>query len=154
MATNNNIHIDSQSVIDALAHARESVTDLRPIMADIGETVRSNIMLGFRETKSPDGINWAALKPSTIENRRQGSSVPLNDTGQLKASITFNASSNYVEIGTNKPYAALMNFGGTKAQFPNLWGNVPARQFMPTSDLPASWADEILAVVNHHLDTQ
>lgn len=151
MATNDGVHIDSQRVIDALVQARESIADLRPIMADIGETVRNNIMLGFRETKSPDGINWEALKPSTIANRRQGSSVPLNDTGQLKSSITFNASSDHVEIGTNKPYAALMNFGGTKAQFPNLWGDIPARPFMPTDNLPESWADEIMAVVTHHL---
>lgn len=28
-------------------------------------------------------------------------------------------------------YAAMQNFGGTKAEFPNLWGDIPARQIFP-----------------------
>ena len=152
MATNDSIHIDSHQVVDALVRIQAQASNLRPVMADIGMAARDNILLGFRETKSPDGTNWDALKPSTIANRRQGSSVPLSDTGQLRTSITFNASNDSVEIGTNKPYAALMNFGGTKAQFPNLWGNVPARNFIPSGTLPASWVDEFVAVVEHHLN--
>ena len=30
-----------------------------------------------------------------------------------------------------KDYAAMQQFGGTKAQFPNLWGDIPARPFFP-----------------------
>lgn len=28
-------------------------------------------------------------------------------------------------------YAAIQQFGGTKAQFPHLWGDIPARPFLP-----------------------
>jgi len=148
------VQIENGEVIAELNRLQRAVSNMQPAMRSIGQSLKTNIRLGFTDTKSPDGINWAALSPTTISKRRQGSDVPLSDTGVLKNSFTVNAWADYVEVGTNAPQAAMMNFGGTKAQFPNLWGDIPARQFMPTSDFPATWIDEILAVVNHHLDTQ
>ncbi|MES2146141.1 MAG: phage virion morphogenesis protein [Pseudomonadota bacterium] len=40
----------------------------------------------------------------------------------------------YVAITPTRDYAAMMQFGGTKAQFPNLWGNIPARPYLGFSD--------------------
>ncbi|MFK3602796.1 hypothetical protein [Pseudomonas sp. AP19] len=33
-------------------------------------------------------------------------------------------------VGSDKPYAAMMQFGGG-ADFPHLWGDIPARPFLP-----------------------
>jgi len=38
-----------------------------------------------------------------------------------------------VEIGTNLPYGAMQQFGGTKAEFPHLWGDIPERPFLGLS---------------------
>jgi phage gpG-like protein len=56
-----------------------------------------------------------------------------------------------VEIGTNAKQAAMMNFGGTKAQFGHLWGNIPARQFMPTEHLPVTWEQDVIDVIEDYL---
>jgi phage gpG-like protein len=44
-----------------------------------------------------------------------------------------------------------MNFGGKKAQFPNLWGDIPARPFMPTGALPDAWAEDVIDIIEMHL---
>jgi phage gpG-like protein len=147
------IQISTAGVHAQLQQLSNALTDLQPAMRSIGQSLKTNIRLGFTDTKSPDGINWAALSPTTISKRRQGSDVPLSDTGVLKNSFTVNTESDYVEVGTNAPQAAMMNFGGTKAQFPHLWGDIPARQFMPTSDLPDAWLDDVLDILNQHLNT-
>jgi phage gpG-like protein len=51
-------------------------------------------------------------------------------------------------VGSNKEYAAMQQFGGTKAQFPHLWGDIPARPFMGVSDDDER---ELLALVHDHL---
>ncbi len=79
------------------------------------------------------------------------SAKPLNDTGVLRDSIVYQLSGTAVEIGTNAKQAAMMNFGGTKAQFGHLWGDIPARQFMPVGHLPVAWEQEVLDAINHHL---
>jgi phage gpG-like protein len=41
----------------------------------------------------------------------------------------------------------MQQFGGTKAQFPNLWGDIPARPFLPiTADGALYPAEESLIV--------
>ena len=57
------IEINSSEVTAALNLMRNRAENLQPVLHDIGETIRSNIDLGFRDGKSPDGINWAALSP-------------------------------------------------------------------------------------------
>ena len=145
------IQIENQEVLNELDRLHRAVTNMQPAMRSIGAAVKSNIELCFRDTKSPDGINWAALSPATIANRRANSDVPLNDTGVLKNSFTVQAGAQSVVVGTNAPQAALMNFGGKKAQFPNLWGDIPARPFMPTSQLPASWERDVIEAIRAHL---
>lgn len=52
---------------------------------------------------------WVPLKPSTIAMRRNGSSRPLQDTGQLKQSYLGQPATDnqtYVEVGSNKEYAS------------------------------------------------
>ena len=79
------------------------------------------------------------------------SATPLNDTGVLRNSIAYQLTGQAVEIGTNAPQAAMMNFGGTKAQFGHLWGDIPARQFMPMQGLPVRWEQDMIDVLENYL---
>ena len=146
------IQIESQAIQAELARLQNVAVNMQPVMNVIGQDIRGFIDMGFRDLKSPDGINWAALSPVTIERRTNNSDVPLNDTGVLKNSFTVNATNNSVEVGTNAKQAAMMNFGGTKAQFPHLWGDIPARPFMPTSELPLRWEFFALLRINQYLN--
>jgi phage virion morphogenesis protein len=143
------IEINSSEVTAALNLMRNRAENLQPVLHDIGETIRSTIDLGFRDGKSPDGINWAALSPVTIE--KKGSTTPLINHGTLRNSITYSVGNDFVDIGTNDKRATMLNFGGTKAQFPHLWGDIPARPFMPQSQLPADWEAQIIEQIRVHL---
>ena len=145
------VQIDNAEMHARLQQLGNAVTNLQPAMRSIGQSLKSNIRLCFVDTKSPDGINWKALSPATIANRRGGSSVPLSDTGVLKNSFTVQAGAQSVVVGTNAPQAAMMNFGGKKAQFPHLWGDIPARPFMPVGALPDAWAEDIVDIIEQHL---
>lgn len=145
------IEIQSQQVLDELLRLNGLVSSLQPILSEVGETVRSNIDLGFRDGKSPDGINWAALSPVTIA--RKGSSTPLINHGTLRNSITYVVSGDFVDIGTNDVRATMLNFGGIKSQFPHLWGDIPARPFMPQAQLPADWEAQIIELVRAHFSS-
>lgn len=149
--SNIQIIIDSTQVDALLSHIKHKADHLEPALTAIGVTLKENIRLTFRDLKTPYGQAWKPLSHVTIARRRNGSSTPLNDTGVLRDSIVYQLSGQAVEIGTNAPQAAMMNFGGTKAQFGHLWGDIPARQFMPVDPLPAAWERDVIDAITHHL---
>ena len=59
-----------------------------------------------------------------------------------------------VTIFSSMAYAAMQNFGGTKAEFPNLWGDIPARPFFPNTEqgLPADLNEDIMNVLRTALE--
>jgi len=79
----------------------------------------------------------AAKKPLTGETKA------LQDT--INPQLDGNSS---VRIGSSLPYAAMQQFGGTKAQWPHLWGDIPARPFLGVSDLDKT---NILDIVGSYL---
>ena len=54
---------------------------------------------------------WSPLRPLTIFGRRQGSSVPLGDTGRLRMSFTAAATDTEVRVGTALPIARWHQYG-------------------------------------------
>jgi len=55
-----------------------------------------------------------------------------------------------VMIGSPMEYAAMQQFGGTKAEFPNLWGDIPARPFLGISSQDEN---EILTILRNYLES-
>ena len=75
----------------------------------------ADVINHFINEMGPDG-RWQALKESTLENRRnkmKSSSKILQDSGELKNSISKNSSDAGAEVGTNKIYARIHQDGGT-----------------------------------------
>jgi phage virion morphogenesis protein len=136
------IEVHSQQVQAKLAQLQHQTENLQPVFESIGQGLRTLIIDCFEQEKSPDGINWAALDPKTIKQRRNGSSKILSDTGKLKNSFTHVATNSFVEITTDTMYAPFHQFGTE---------NMPARPFFPTEILPQNWETEILEIINNHL---
>ena len=44
--------------------------------------------------------------------------------------LSYQSRPDQLLFGSSMEYAAMHQFGGTKAQFPNLWGDIPARPFL------------------------
>lgn len=136
------IQINSTQVDNALAQLTQRTQHLQPSFNAIGETIKNNVLFGFRDEKSPDGINWQALSPQTIKRRRNNSDKILNDTGRLKDSFAHVATNSHVEITTDVEYAPFHQFGTSK---------FVARPFFPSSTLPQEWERDVMDVLNSYL---
>lgn len=126
------IELKADAVTVALGRAAALLDDMTPLMDRIGEVLTASTKARFPMGEAPDGSKWAANSPVTLA--RKTDTRPLfGPTGLLSSLIFSIPDANQVEVGSNRGYAAMMQFGGTKAQFPHLWGNIPARPFLGIS---------------------
>lgn len=80
-------------------------SDLSPLMDRIGMAMETTTAERFEDGVAPDGTTW--------KKGRKPTGKTLIKDGLLKNSITHRASADRVEIGTNKVYARIHQFGGT-----------------------------------------
>lgn len=118
------------------ARLRDATDDLTPILNTIGhELTESTKERIADEKKSPEGLPWpdyvkpnyAALKRSGIKRKKSAAGVNdwilepsggglLEHAGNLLQSITYNVSSNEVNVGSNEEYARRHQKGGDGIQ--------------------------------------
>lgn len=140
---------DDDPVRRRLAAMAARVADLQPALREIGETLKANIQMGFRDGADPWGRPWEPLR------HRQGQ--PLRDTGQLMNSINWQLRGRQgVQIGPsdNAGKSRMHQFGGiSRGAF--YGARIPARPYLPIRDgavdLPQAWAGEVLEIVNDHI---
>ena len=129
------ISVNDSQVLATLNELLSRGQNLRPAFAEIGEDLVESTKRRFATATGPGGSTWAANSPVTIAQYPGTTKKPL--TGQSRALQTTIAyqlqGSMGVSIGSPSVYAAMQQFGGTKAQFPHLWGDIPARPFLGIS---------------------
>ena len=113
---NINIHIDVSKLVATLAEVNDRSKNLEPVMEEISMQMLSQTQMRFRRSQDPDGNAWAALKKSTIRQRRRGSSKPLmNTTTHIYQKLTKRMSKNFASVGLydseNAKIGAVHNFG-------------------------------------------
>lgn len=120
-------------------------------LANAGEELRTLIDLGFEAEADPWGTPWEPLSNRTLKARRGDDAAILNDTGQLRASISVGQpSGDGLEVGAyDTPYAATHQFGRDA---------IPARPFLPIRDgevdLPDDWQEDITAAFVDALEAE
>ena len=84
----------------------------------IGQTVVDLTDDRFKTQTDPEGQPWQDLKPGTWERKRRTGGILkiLQEQGTLRDTIVYEADSQGVSIGSNLPYAAIHQFGGTVRQ--------------------------------------
>ncbi|MDO8180162.1 MAG: phage virion morphogenesis protein [Undibacterium sp.] len=139
----------AQAALDRLIAA---TTDTRPAMVAIGERLMEVSKRSFETSSSPSGVPWLPNSQTTIVRfldqlkgnyKKDGtlskkgiaraiSKKPLiGNSKDLSRQFSYVADAGSVTVSNSMVYAAMQQFGGTKAQFPHLWGDIPARPFMP-----------------------
>jgi phage virion morphogenesis protein len=100
----------------ALEGYANRLLNLEPVFEDLGEYMLRRTRQRFDTSTAPDGTKWRPLAPITIaaKQRRQRTGKPyrtranptdvLRDTFTLRDSITYQASSSSLAIGTNITY--------------------------------------------------
>lgn len=92
--------------------------NMLPVARAIGVGLVRNTQDRFRAARDPAGHPWKPLHPATLEMKR-GPGILRESAmrGGLMASITFRADAGAggatVQVGTNKIYGAIHQFGGT-----------------------------------------
>lgn len=141
------INVSSEAVERAIQDLLNKGEDLTAPMKSIGEEMVNRTQQRFRDKEAPDGTPWTANSPVT-EARKGHGRVLEGESGELAKQFSYSATSDSVEFGSLMVYAAMQNFGGTKSEFPHLWGDIPGREFMGLSD---DDEDEVLAILADHL---
>lgn len=82
--------------------------DIAGAMAAAGEAIRTSVLERFDTGKDPEGRAWK----KSIRAQQDGEKT-LSASRDLATSIHVESSAKGVEVGTNKEYAAIHQFGGT-----------------------------------------
>lgn len=108
-----------------LSQIASTVTNLRPLMEEIGEIGQESILENFEKHESPKGALWQALsKPyekwKTKKKGRNASDILIlkGASGGLLGSLHPFPTSSEIKWSTNKEYAAIHNFGGIQRHSP------------------------------------
>ena len=166
------VKIDDREVKKLLCRIQKNLGDLTPAMKIIGSTVRTSIIRNFEKSGRPS--KWAKHSKQTEDRRGKGAKILMAQgfAGGLAGSINYQADKDSVEIGTNKIYGAVHQFGAKKGSFGTVaanikahlrkgvkvkahtrkmnlpWGDIPAREFLMVQD--EDWT-EITAELNDYI---
>lgn len=129
------MEIDDREVLAALARVQQRIGNMRPLLKEIGEDMAASTKKRFDTTTAPDGNPWLRNSVLSTLLYKEGDTPLTGETGLLHSTINSDViSATAVEIGSPMQYSAMQQFGGTKAEFPHLWGDVPARPFLGLSE--------------------
>lgn len=157
------IEVQDAAVQTAFDRLIQAGRDPRPALGAIGEALYEISRRTFETGTDPWGRRWAPNTRATLEaffDRRAGESKgmthrrgpnkgratskgaaaiagkrPLIGASQFLSaqSLNHDVDDASVIIGSSAIQAAIQHFGGTKADFPHLWGDIPSRMFLPAS---------------------
>jgi phage gpG-like protein len=141
------IEVASGPVDQLLAQLVERVGDTEPFLRSLGEKMAERIKGRFETSQAPDGTPWRANSAATLARyiqsrggkapgaKRKGAAVPgkkpLIASGEMARGIHYQVGDDSLLVASPAPQAFMQHFGGTRAQFPHLWGDIPARPFFP-----------------------
>lgn len=118
-----------------LGRLMERFDDLSEPMNDIAAVLESATEGAFEAEADPTtGQSWPSLSDTYLEAnpKRQGGKILQASAGGLAASVTSDSGDFWAAIGSNKPYAAIHQFGGT-GDMPAGPAGIPARAYLGIS---------------------
>lgn len=169
------ITIDDAELKRALRRMLSDLANPASAMREIGEVVRNSSRARFKSETDPEGRAWVPNSDVTLMRylgERSGSFKKktaaggqsltktgikriagkkiLTNRGRLADTLAYQLQDGgrAVAVGSNRVYAAMQQFGGTRAQWPHLWGDIPARPFL---GLSGADRDEIVTILRDHL---
>lgn len=162
------IEVQSQALNSALAQLVYRIGHAGAALGPIGQDMAERAKRRFVTATGPDGARWAANAQSTLMNyiksksgfsRKTGKILskgralamakrPLQGvSGDLARQLFYQVDDDSMTFGSSMIYAAMQQFGGSKSRFGHLWGDIPARPFLPITPQGTLYpADEELVI--------
>lgn len=154
------VRFEDSEIAQALQRLADALSDMTPLMQDLGEFAVYTTKERFLRGEAPDGTPWAPKSQSTLDSYARrgdaGDARPLfGPSGRLSSEIHYVAASASVEWGSSLIYAAVQQFGAEQGAFgarmgrtqpsekrpagqdyffPIPWGDIPARPFLGISE--------------------
>lgn len=172
------IQVQDNEVLAAMNRLAQAAVNPAPALKAIGEMLLEQTGESFSASRDPWGVAWAQNSPVTLaryllsrsgtvskrtgqltvkgQKLASGKKPLFGESQALAKSFHYNVADNGVWFGSNIVYAAMQHFGGKRAQFPNLWGDIPARRILPIDDqgqLAPKASAAITQIVNEYLAT-
>lgn len=118
--------------------------------ATLRNYLKNNGVLAKVATAAAKGGKGGASKPDVWRiNSLQAMTTkkPLIAGGLLSQQIFPRVADGSLTVTSSRLYAFMQQFGGTKGQFPHLWGDIPARPFFPVMPDGALYSAEEAKIV-------
>lgn len=107
--------LDGNVTVNLAAGLERFRTNGQQVFSEIGTSLHLSILQGFEAERSPEGVPWEPLKPSTVRRRKGKDAHPiLRQSGDLYSGINPRPGPDSVFIGVDTgmvPYAAAHQFG-------------------------------------------
>lgn len=114
---------------------------LRPLFVEIGEYLDLATRERFDAAEAPDGTPWAPLSPRYQARKKRRRDQILVLDSFLRDQMSYAATDEQLEFGTNRIYGPTHQFGDDSR-------NIPARPFLGLSTDDQA---EIVALAGEHL---
>jgi len=125
------ITIDDAQVQATLSRLISHVSNLTPIMEDVGRALGNLTEDAFQK----EGPGWPQLRPVTVKLRGSAHPILQQSAGGLAASITHGGDRSGAWVGAGKIYAAVHQFGNPANKMYNRPGGrpapIPPRPYLP-----------------------
>ncbi len=125
----------------ALERLQARVRNLRPVFADIGESLLPAHDERFKAQESPEGDPWAPLSERYQARKKRNKNRILVLDDLLGGTLRYQPSAASLVFGTDRVYGATHQFGRDEA-------NIPARPFLGVS---TEDENEIVRLIGEHL---
>lgn len=150
------VTVTDSGVVEAFNRLIAVAESPRGALIAIGEKMLERTKERFEQSNDPYGNPWAPNSDTTLRAALHGKGTNhFKKNGSLRKSgvellagkkpligesrslsTQFHSTvlgNDTVTVSSSMVYAAMQQFGGTRAEFPNLWGDIPARPFFPNA---------------------
>ena len=103
------VEADDRQVQAMLGRAVRRLRNMQPLYDDIGAYMERSMVRRFQLQQAPDGTPWRDLSPNTWASKRNRKI--LNETGQMRDSLAYEATGTEVIIGFADKKARWHQFG-------------------------------------------
>lgn len=107
-------------VKSAFQQTINALEDPAPLYQNIIEYLTRIHRERFNQQRSPEGSPWQPLAPAYLKRKRKNRNQILTLRGHLRNTLRGQSDAHGLEFGTDRPYGAIHQFGGTL--------RIPARQ--------------------------
>lgn len=146
------IAFDHADLSAALARLLALGRSPAPALRDIGEHLMISTRKRFAAQQTPEGAAWTPLSQVTLGRKKKNQGKILIERGDLMNLMRYQADNEKVDFGSDRVYAAVMQFGApkgslgaTKSGGPIPWGDIPARPYLGLSGDDRKDIEQIVA---------